>query len=91
MISASSEIRSLHRSHRRRVAIPAIGILVALTAAGGLLLTTSSSDVAAATSPAVHATVNIGQPLVVSRDDTPSDARANIGDAVVVRADEPRS
>ena len=86
MIGASREIRSLHRSHLRRVAIPAIGILVALTAAGGLLLTNRSPDAAAATNTARPAAVNIGQPLVITRN-SPGDLRVNIGDALIVRAD----
>ena len=87
MIGASREIRSLHRSHLRRVAIPAIGILVALTAAGGLLLTNRSPDAAAATNTARHAAVNIGRPLVITRNN-PVDARVSIGDALIVRAED---
>ena len=74
MVGSSREIRSLHRSQRRRVAIPAIGILVALTAAGGLLLTSQSAGSGPSTptkpQPGVHATAEIGQPLVITHDGT---------------------
>ena len=91
MIGASREIRSLHRSHRRRVAIPAIGILVALTAAGGLLLTSRGSDASDATSPAVSSAaprVSIGRPLVIMRDNAPLGPTVNIGDPLVLRSDD---
>ena len=93
MVGSSKEIRSLHRSHRRRVAIPAIGILVALTAAGGLLLTSGSPDAEGHGSPRPAVTtphVSIGQPLVIIRDATPAGRAVNFGQPLVVsRYDTP--
>ena len=92
MVGASREIRSLHRSYRRRVAIPAIGILVALTAAGGLLLTSRNSDTGAPTNAAPRAAAPAISPLrppsVVRPDAPPAGSIANIGDALVIRADD---
>lgn len=93
MVGASREIRSLHRSDRRRVAIPALGILVALTAVGGLLLTAGSSGSGPGGSPtpaaAARPIVNIGTPLVIHRDSVPVGPVVEIGDALVIRADDP--
>ena len=92
MVGSSKEIRSLHRSHRRRVAIPAIGILVALTAAGGLLLTSRSPDAEAHGSPRPAAVttphVSIGRPLVVIHDATPAGRGLTIGQPLVVSRDD---
>ena len=68
MLRASPDIRFLHQQHRRRIAIPAIGILVALTVVGGLVLTArhDAATSAAAKAPAAS-TIRIGTPLVVDR------------------------
>jgi hypothetical protein len=68
MKHSASEIRVLHGSLRSRVIVPALGILVALTAVGGLILARSSDDPSAAPASAI----NIGTALIIERDAAPS-------------------
>lgn len=76
MSLAAPEIRFQYGTFRNRLVIPALGILVALTAAGGLLLT-SNVPVTAAAKPA-----NIGTALTVERS---AAGETNIGEAVTIQ------
>ena len=91
MGGAAREIKALHRTQKRRVAIPAIGILVALTAAGGLLLTSRTPQATAAPlapGTAIHRTFDIGTPLVIHRDDATATPDVSIGEPLVIRRDD---
>jgi hypothetical protein len=93
--TAVREIQSFHGSLGWRKILPGLGVLVAITAAGGLLLTQqhSSTPVRPAT-PVVSAQINIGEPLVITRDGSSAAAvaasasagRIIIGDPVTVTA-----
>ncbi len=91
--TAIREIQSLHGSLGWRKILPGLGVLVAITAAGGLLLTQqhNSSPVRPAT-PVVSAHINIGEPLVITREESSASSasasagRINIGDPVTVTA-----
>ena len=80
------ELRSRHSDLKRRVIVPGLGVLVALTTLGGLLLVRSTNGgtaVAAAPSPGNAVSVDIGNALVIERAPV-APSRATIGDAVVV-------
>lgn len=81
MMRASPDIRFLHQQHRRRIAIPAIGILVALTSVGGLVLSARHEATAASS-------IRIGAPLVLDRvvDRDPGRATSvDIGTPLVIK------
>jgi hypothetical protein len=71
MLHHASDLRERHSILKRRFAIPAIGVLVALTAAGGLLLTSRSHEVGGATtsksSAVAGASVEIGTAMTIDR------------------------
>ncbi len=91
MNTASPEIRFQYGAFRNRLFVPAIGMLVALTAAGGLLFTSGPSVSAAASLPAkpaagiaaaaVASHINIGSALTIERSAV---GTTNIGDALVI-------
>lgn len=76
MSAAAPEIRFQFGAFRNRLIVPALGVLVAITAAGGLLLTSSSPVTAASASKA-----NIGEAVTIERSATPS---TNIDSAVTI-------
>lgn len=96
MLKSVPEIRKMHRDLRKRVAIPALGLLVALTAMGGLILAPRGGGIEQkpATKPvasklATTGNVNIGSgPLVISRASVDSKistmSGVNIGDGPMV-------
>jgi transcriptional regulator with XRE-family HTH domain len=81
MLNAAPELRERFTLLQRRLLIPAVGVLVALTAAGAIVLTSHAT--APTPAPARH--VNIGTPLVIERDapGVPSSV-ANIDDALTL-------
>ena len=85
MMNSVRELEQRHSMLRRRVIVPAIGALVALTAVGGIILTNRP---AIATPHRVH----IGSALTIDRSSpstSPADSAigARIGDALVITAD----
>ncbi len=66
MRHSASEIRVLHGSLRSRVIVPALGVLVALTAVGGLILARSGDNHTTAAPAIAHA--NIGTAVIIDRD-----------------------
>jgi hypothetical protein len=91
MLRAAPEIRFQFGTFRNRLVVPALGILVALTAAGGLLLTSNNPVTAAAkktnigTAVSIERTAvgqtNIGDAVSVER---PAVGHTNIGEALVI-------
>jgi hypothetical protein len=69
MLHHASDLRERHSILKRRFAIPAIGVLVALTAAGGLLLTSRTHDPAGTSAKPTVATasVEIGTAMTIER------------------------
>lgn len=65
MLHHAPTLRETHRQLRRRVAVPAIGVLVALTAVGALVLV--SRNDAPPAKPAVEKTVEIGTAMTIER------------------------
>ena len=78
MLIAAPEIRFQYGAFRNRLIVPALGVLVALTAAGGLLLTSGAPVTAASSAPAK---VSIGEAVTIERSAT---ANTNIGDAATI-------
>ena len=76
MHRAAPEIRFQFGTFRNRLVVPALGILVALTAAGGLLLTSNNPVTAAAKK------VNVGTAVTVERSAV---GHTNIGEAVTIQ------
>ncbi len=82
MVNSVGHLRTRHTMLRRRVIVPAIGVLVAVTAIGGLLLTQHPA----------HQTVptNIGTALVIDRPAASVSTKGgahigpNIGDALTI-------
>lgn len=87
MLGERVDLRNRHADLKRRVIVPGLGVLVALTTVGGLLLvrpTSGSRDPVVAPSAQPHTSVSIGTPLVIgrtARDVTPS---VHIGTAQVI-------
>lgn len=65
MLHHAPALRETHRILRRRVAIPAIGVLVALTAVGGLVLMSRSEP--ASPKPSAGQSVEIGTAMTIER------------------------
>lgn len=85
--TAVREIQSFHGTLGWRKILPGIGVLVALTAVGGLLLTQShsSTPVRPAHGAVVSTHINIGEPLVITRDGGKTEStRINIGDSLTI-------
>jgi hypothetical protein len=82
MANSVGQLRTRHALLRRRVIVPAIGALVAVTALGGLLLTQHSADQPVPT--------HIGTALVIDRTTAPTQTPGgtsigpNIGDALTI-------
>jgi hypothetical protein len=90
MRTATPELRGMYGSLRWRVAVPALGVLVAITAVGALILSRHSDEASAAgLSQAVsHSQVHIGNALVLEREPVASRAAGpltvNIGDPITI-------
>jgi transcriptional regulator with XRE-family HTH domain len=88
MLSERPELRKRHHDLRRRVVIPGLGVLVALTTAGGLLLVRNANGptggtLAASPKSKAAVRVDIGNALVLSRGPR-NTVGYSIGDALVV-------
>jgi hypothetical protein len=85
MRTATPELRGMYGSLRWRVALPALGVLVAITAVGGLILSRQADEAGAVglTAASAQSEVRIGDAVVLEAD--PSMHRSttvNIGDAI---------
>jgi transcriptional regulator with XRE-family HTH domain len=86
MLQERSEIRRRHQELRRRLVVPALGVLVALTSIGGLVLVRHSDATAKATAlpvPSAAIAVQIGDALTITRGAGDGVGYA-IGDAIVI-------
>jgi hypothetical protein len=87
MLHHSSDLRGRHSLLRRRFALPAIGVLVALTAAGGLVLT-SRAEPLPQKAPAPQ-TVEIGSAVSITAPGrtSPTKGTVEIGSAMTIEKD----
>lgn len=73
MLGERSELRRRHAELKRRVVVPGLGVLVALTTVGGLLLVRHGSGamqpLKTTTNPTTTASVEIGSPQVFTNTD----------------------
>ena len=87
MLRERVELRRRHNDLKRRLVVPGLGVLVALTSVGGLLLVRNSAGSAAASVvpvPTTSVSVDIGTALVLERSDGSASANYAIGDALVI-------
>ena len=86
MLGDRTELRRRHNDLKRRLVVPGLGVLVALTSVGGLLLVRNSSGNAlkgASPAPTSSVSVDIGTALVLERNgETPTNYA--IGEALVI-------
>lgn len=81
MLNDRVELRRRHQELKRRVIVPGLGVLVALTSVGGLLLVRKTGGTAGAMpTPTKVAGVEIGSALVIER------ATQNTGNATIASA-----
>jgi hypothetical protein len=87
MLHHSSDLRGRHSLLRRRFALPAIGLLVALTAAGALVLTSRNDT--SPLKPAVSQTVEIGSAVSIAAPGPTGSAQnsVEIGSAMTIEKD----
>jgi transcriptional regulator with XRE-family HTH domain len=81
------ELRSRHAELKRRIIVPGLGVLVALTTIGGLLLVRSNNGgvtMASAPTPSAATSVDIGTALVIERSNQMMASKATIGDALII-------
>jgi transcriptional regulator with XRE-family HTH domain len=74
MLVAAPQIRFQHGMFRNRVIIPALGVLVALTAAGGLVLTSGGSS-------SITSAANIGSAITIERSSAKTVASTVVANA----------
>ena len=90
MLGERSELRRRHADLKRRVVVPGIGVLVALTTVGGLLLVRQLAGPNQALEPTIKLTnrapVEIGSALVVTNADAPGRpaGSVDIGSALTI-------
>ncbi len=87
MLGERVDLRNRHADLKRRVIVPGLGVLVALTTVGGLLLVrpTSGSHTPTPT-PVAGVSVSIGTPLVIERTAANVTPSVHIGTALVIEA-----
>ena len=84
MLHDRPELRRRHQDLKRRLVVPGLGVLVALTSVGGLLLVRHTSGSAAVVPrPIAGVPVEIGNALVIERA-TPDGPGFSIGSALTV-------
>ncbi len=89
MLGERAELRRRHAELKRRLVVPGLGVLVALTTVGGLLLVRHSAAATppvATTNPTKNVSIDIGSPLVVTNPDTPDGTSGfvDIGSALTI-------
>lgn len=96
MLGERAELRHRHSELKRRIVVPGLGVLVALTTVGGLLLVRHGAGAAlplqSTTSPTNNASVEIGSALTVERAlaDTADASDVEIGPAQVIERNPPQ-
>lgn len=84
MLNDRVELRRRHQDLKRRVVVPGLGVLVALTSVGGLLLVRKASETPDARPvPTKTVGVEIGDALVIERG-TPGTINFNIDSALTI-------
>lgn len=93
MLGERSELRRRHADLKRRVVVPGLGVLVALTTVGGLLLVRHGAGAAqphkTMTNPTNRASVEIGSPRVITNTDVAGrpGGWVDIGSALTIERD----